>query len=90
MGASSAVAFVQLGPAAQPALQPQLQATVAMEARRASWGGCLFTWSSLPRTCSSLPALSFCFLPWSSKPTSNRNSEGCEGAAEASEWPAAA
>lgn len=87
MGASSAVAFVQLGPAAQPALQPQLQATVAMEARRASWGGCLFTWSSLPRTCSSLPALSFCFLPWSSKPTSNR--EGCEGAAEASEWPAA-
>lgn len=88
MGASSAVAFVQLGPAAQPALQPQLQATVAMEARRASWGGCLFTWSSLPKTCSSLPALSFCFLPWSSKPTSN--CEGCEGAAEASEWPAAA
>lgn len=36
VGASSAVAFVQLGPAAQPALQPQLQATVAMEARRAS------------------------------------------------------
>lgn len=47
----------------------ELQATVAMEAPRASWGGCLFTWSNLPRPCSSLPALSFCFFPWSSKPT---------------------
>lgn len=83
MGASSAVAFVQLGPAAQPALQPQLQATVAMEARRASWGRRLFTSQDVQ-----LPS---CFIlllpPWSSKPT---RGEGCEGAAEASEWPAAA
>lgn len=79
MGASSAVALVQLlssSTARTPA--SELQATVAMVARRASWGGCLFTWSCLPRPCSSLPTLSFRFLPWS---------EECKGAAEALEWP---
>lgn len=67
MGASSAVALVQLlssSTAHTPA--SELQATVAMVARRASWGGCLFTWSCLPRPCSSLPTLPFHFLPWSS------------------------
>lgn len=70
MGASSAVALVQLlssSTARTPA--SELQATVAMVACRASWGGCLFTWSCLPRPCSSLPTLSFHFLPWSSRPT---------------------